>query len=275
MSLIHSTAIIDKTAILHENVSVGPYSIIGPNVSVGKNTKIGSHVCIVRDVEIGENNIFYQACSIGNEPQDLTKKGVGKLIIGSNNTFREYVNIHLPTVEGGFTKVGSGCYFMANVHVAHDCIIGNNVILVNYAGISGFSQIDDGAFLSGYATTHQFCRVGSYAIVALSSKITQDVPPYIMTSDHKAKAHGINSVGLKRAGITLVTRTEIKKAFKILYHDGLTIPNALAKIENEMLSKYIKDSDEYLKIKYFVDFCKNSKRGLISASFSLDKNDSI
>ena len=269
MPSVHPTAIIDSSAIIDDTVIIGPYAIIGSNVKIGANTNIGPYTHIVRDVEIGTNNIFHSSCCIGDEPQDLKHKGMGKVIIGDNNIFREFVTIHLPTVVSGVTQVGSNCYFMANAHVAHDCIVSDNVILVNYVGLSGFSKIDKGAILSGYCGTHQFTRVGSYAMVGLHSKIAQDVPPYVMTSQLYAKAHAINVVGLRRAGFSLESRNVIKKAFKVLYHEGLSIPNALTKIENTLLVHYDHQSDEYQKLRYFVDFCRASKRGLISAAFTL------
>ncbi|MDH5717851.1 MAG: acyl-ACP--UDP-N-acetylglucosamine O-acyltransferase [Spirochaetia bacterium] len=264
MSKIHSTAIVDKKAEIADDVEIGPFSIIGPEVKIGKGCKIASHVEIKSNVEIQENNEFYHGCLIGEKPQDLTiKNSKPKIIIGSNNVFREFSTVHQPSVEGGATEIGNNNFIMGTAHIAHDVKIGNKVILVQGCALGGYVQIEDNVYIGGLSGIHQFCRVGTFAIVGGVSKVVKDVPPYIMADGQPGKAIGINKIGMKRAGIPSSESTLIRKAFKILYRSNISTSTALEKIKSDILLKLEKDSSAYKKIYHFIDFIEAGQRGII------------
>ena len=254
--MIHSTAIVDKNAILADNVEVGPYCLIGPGVKIGAGTKIGPHCVIHKDTTIGKNNKFVAFCSIGADPQDLKYKGEKVYLeIGDNNTVREYVTFNRATGDGNKTIVGSNSLFMANCHVAHDCKVGSNVVIANSVPLGGHVIIEENVVMGGMSAAHQFCRIGRFAIVGGCSKVVQDIPPYSMCDGSPAKIYGLNKIGLDRAGMSGETQTLLKKAFKILFAEGLLIPNAIKKAEKE-----IKQIDE---VKVLLNFVKTSERGMV------------
>ena len=256
--MIDQTAIIHSNADIHKNVSIGPYSVIGENVSIGSGTVIGSHVVITGPTTIGPNNKIFHFSSIGEDPQDkkFNEDQNSYLEIGSNNTIREYVSINRGTSDGGGkTTIGNNNWIMAYVHIAHDCIIGNNSTFANNATLAGHVAIQDFVTLGGFTGVHQFCRVGSYSFSAISSVIVKDVPPYILVSGNTAKPSGLNREGLKRNGFDANTINLLKKAYRIIYCQGLTLSEAL----NELMELSV-DSKS---VNAMHSFISSSERGIV------------
>ena len=253
--MIHSTAIIEPGAKLGANVSVGPWSYIGADVEIGDNTEIGPHVVVRGPTKMGQGNRVFQFSSVGEDCQD--KKYAGEptqLIIGDNNVFRESTTIHRGTVQdNSLTQIGSNNLFMAYVHVAHDCMIGDNNIFANATTLAGHVHVGDFVILGGFTGIHQFCKVGSHAFTAVSSVVVQDVPPYVMAQGHNAVPRTINSEGLRRRGFTAEQIASIKRAYKILYRQGLTLNDAL----QQMRAMNAPELDS------MVQFIEQSQRGII------------
>lgn len=230
MSAIHPTAVIDATAELDSGVAVGPYSVIGPQVQVGARSRIGPHVVIRGPASIGADNRIFQFASVGEDPQD--KKYGGEetfLTIGDNNTIREYVTLHRGTVQdAGETRIGSGNLFMAYSHVAHDCRIGDQVVMANSASLAGHVQVQDWAILGGFTIVHQFCRIGAYAFCAGGSLVLKDVPPYVIVGGHPAQPRGINTEGLRRRRIDTAAIQQLKNAYRMLYMSNRRLEDAVA-----------------------------------------------
>jgi|EP01034_Spumella_vulgaris_P041123 UDP-N-acetylglucosamine acyltransferase len=236
MTNIHSTAIVDPKAQLDSSVTVGPYSVIGPNVSIAAGTKVGPHVVIEGHTSIGRDNVLFQFSSIGAAPQDKKWSGEPtRLEIGDRNTIREFCTFNTGTVQDkGVTKLGNDNWISAYVHLAHDCIVGNNTIFSNNAQIAGHVEIGDWVIMSGFANVHQFCKIGAHAFVGMSTSLTQDVPPFVLLNGNPAAAHGVNIEGLKRRGFTREQINAIRAAYKTLYRSGLTLEEAkAAMIEQE------------------------------------------
>ena len=219
MNNIHSTSIISSSAEIGNNVSIGPYCIINSNVTIGSNCKLIANVYIDGNTEIGSNCTFFPFCSIGTNPQDLKYKGENSsLRIGNNNIFREYVTINPGTKGGGLvTEIGDNCLFMISSHVAHDCIIGNNVILVNNASLAGHVIIDDFAIIGALSGVHQFCRIGKHSMIGAMSGIDSDVIPYGTVVGNRAFLSGLNIIGLKRRGFNKSVIQDLKKAYGVLF----------------------------------------------------------
>ena len=256
--MIDETAIIHPSANIHEDVSIGPYSVIGQDVSIESGTVIGSHVVIKGPTSIGQNNKIFHFSSIGEEPQDkkFNQDSNSSLVIGSGNTIREYVSINRGTdAGGGKTVIGNENWVMAYVHIAHDCIIGNNSIFANNATLAGHVIIENFVTLGGFTGVHQFCRVGSYSFSAISSVIVKDVLPYILVSGNTAKPSGLNREGLKRNGFDSNTIKLLKKAYKIIYREGLILSDALEEL--------MKLSTESKDIEALYSFIASSERGII------------
>lgn len=252
---IHPTAIVHPKANIAEDVEIGPFSIIEENVTIGQGTKIGAHVILNGWTIIGKNCTLHMGCVIGHEPQIKGyEEKEAYCIIGDNNIIREYVTIHRGWKEGEITKIGNDNYIMGNVHIAHNCEIGSGVIIANYTALAGHVIVEDKAFISGLVAIHQFCRVGTYAMIGGLSTVTKDIPPYMLTTGNPAIVHGINTVGLQRAKFTQDIRTNLKTAYKILYRSGYNTSQALLKIEKE-----IPPSQE---ITHLINFIKESKRGI-------------
>ncbi len=253
---IHSTAIVDKEALIDENVSIGPFCIIGKGARIRKGSRLVSHVVVEGKTEIGEGCQIYPFASIGFPPQDIKYKGEETGVkIGNNNIIREYVTIHRASVAGhGVTTIGNNNFLLAYVHVAHDCAIGNNVVLVNLATLAGHVVVEDYAYIGGIVAIHQFTRIGAYAMVGGFSGIGQDIPPYTMASGPRAKLFGLNTVGLKRHGFTDTTVAELKKAYKILFREKHTLKEAIKKVQADL--PY---TDE---IKHLIEFIEKNKRGI-------------
>ena len=256
--MIDETAIIHPSANIHEDVSIGPYSVIGQDVSIESGTVIGSHVVIKGPTSIGQNNKIFHFSSIGEEPQDkkFNQDSNSSLVIGSGNTIREYVSINRGTdAGGGKTVIGNENWIMAYVHIAHDCIIGNNSIFANNATLAGHVIIENFVTLGGFTGVHQFCRVGSYSFSAISSVIVKDVLPYILVSGNTAKPSGLNREGLKRNGFDSNSIKLLKKAYKIIYREGLILSDALEEL--------MKLSTESKDVEALYSFISSSERGII------------
>lgn len=257
MSKIHPTAIIDAKAELDSSVEVGAFTTIGAHVKVGAGTRIASHVVLEGPTTIGKNNQIFQFASLGAAPQDKKYKNEPTTLeIGDNNTIREFCTFNRGTVQDiGTTKIGNDNWIMAYVHIAHDCVIGNNVIMANNASLAGHVTIYDYAILGGFTLIHQFCKIGEHIITAVGSVVFKDIPPYVTASGYDAQPHGINAEGLKRRGFTADEITQIKRAYKVLYRNSNTLEEA--KLE---LAEMQKNCD---KIQLLSDFLAKSQRGII------------
>lgn len=246
--MIHETAIIDPSAKIAANVHVGPYSVIGAGVEIGEGTWIGPHVVIQGPTRIGRDNRFYQFSSIGEAPQDLKFHGEETwLIIGDRNVFRECCTLNRGTVQdNAVTKIGNDNLLMAYVHIAHDCVIGNFNIFANNASLAGHVIVEDYVNLGGFAGVFQRCRLGSYSFIVTNSVVIKDVPPFLKVAGNFAKPYGLNTVGLQRRGFTEQAVLEIKRAYKLIYRQGLSIDAAL-----DELNKF--DSAEVRRMAAFVE----------------------
>ncbi|MFD2755556.1 acyl-ACP--UDP-N-acetylglucosamine O-acyltransferase [Comamonas terrae] len=231
-SLIHPTAVIDPAAQLDSSVSVGPYAVIGPKVRIGANTSVGAHCVIEGDTTLGRDNQVFQFASLGAQPQD--KKYAGeptRLVIGDRNTIREFCTFNTGTVQDrGETTIGSDNWIMAYVHIAHDCIVGNNTILANNATLAGHVHVDDWVILGGLTGVHQFTHIGAHAMAGFASHISQDVPPFMMVDGNPLAVRGFNAEGLRRRGFSAVRVAAVKQMHKLLYRQGLTLDAATAAI---------------------------------------------
>ena len=258
--MIHQTAIVDPGAEIGKDVRIGPYSIIGKDVVIGDGCEIGPHVTLEGRSVIGEKTVIHQFASIGGPPQDLSYKGEDTRVeIGAEATIREYVTVHRGTARGrGVTTVGPGCFLMAYCHVAHDSILGESVIMANSAHLGGHIQIGDRAILGGLVAVHQFARVGDYAMVGGVSGVSLDVPPYTLAQGERIVLYGLNEIGLKRAGFSRETVSNIKRAFKIAFRSSLKLSVAIAQIREEMPTV-----PEALK---FAEFLDTSNRGIARPS---------
>jgi UDP-N-acetylglucosamine acyltransferase len=253
--MVHSTAIIHPRAQIGANCEIGPYCIIGEHVTLGDGCKLHSHVVIDGHTKLGKENEIFPFASLGLRTQDLKwKGGVTHVEIGDRNIFREGVTIHSATSDGGTTIVGSNNVLLTYVHIAHDCRLGNGIIMSGFAGMAGHVVIEDNVVLGGYVAVHQFCRIGRLSMVGGCSKLRQDLAPFMLADGSPAETHTINKIGLERHGIPEGTITALKQAYKILFREGLTIPNALAKMENELPT--------LPEIKYLAEFVRASERGI-------------
>ncbi len=254
MNKIHKTAIIENNSVIGSNVTIGPYCVIEDGVKIANNNILHSSVCISGETEIGDGNIFYPFCSIGSVPQDLKYKGEkSKLLIGEKNIFREHSTVN-PGTSGDnlITLIGDSSLFMIGAHIAHDCIIGNNVIMANQATLGGHVHVDDLAVLGGLSAVHQFCRIGKLAMIGGLSAVENDVIPYGLALGNRAKITGVNIVGLKRANYSKKTIREYSSIVEKIFTGG-TIESEKDKIKNS--------NNELVKeLLIFLD--KNSLRGL-------------
>lgn len=254
---IHPQAIVDPSAKLAEDVIVGPWSYIGPNVEIGSGTEIMSHVVVKGPTVIGKNNKIYQFSSVGEDCQD--KKYAGeptRLEIGDHNIIRESCTIHRGTTQdASLTKIGSNNLLMAYVHVAHDCVVGDNVILANNATLAGHVKVGDWVILGGGTMVHQFCKIGSHSMSAGGSIVLRDIPAYVMASGQSASAYGLNTEGLKRRGFTKEAMLELKRAYKTIFRQGLTLKQAI-----EALEPVAANSPE---VELLLASLKNSDRGIV------------
>ena len=255
--MIHPTAIVDDTAELAFDVSVGPYAIVGQGVVVGSGTRIGPHAVVRGPTCIGKENKIFQFASVGEDPQDKKYRGeLTYLEIGDRNVIREFATIHRGTVQDrGVTQIGDDNLFMAYTHVAHDCIVGNKVIMANSASLAGHVQLHDNAILGGFSLVHQFCKIGQHSFSAMGSVISRDIPPYVMVGGSPTRPHGINSIGLERLGFSSETVRQIRKAYKVVYKNGLKLEEAIQVVEKMAL--------ETPELLCMVDFLKHTGRSII------------
>lgn len=254
---IHPTAIVAAGAKLGDNVSVGPYSLIGEHVEIGDNTWVGPHVVIEGHTSIGRDNRFFQFCSIGAINQDKKYKGEPTRVeIGDRNTFRESCTVHIGTTQDKLvTRVGNDNWVMAYVHIAHDCIVGNNTTFANCAQLAGHVEVGDWAVLGGFSGVHQFCKIGAHVMTAVGSVILQDIPPYVMAAGNTATPFGINAEGLKRRGFTAPQLQAIKRAYRTLYRAGLSLDEAKEQLREAAGKEAV--------VQPLVDFLDQSQRGII------------
>ena len=252
--MIHKTAIVDPKAKISANVNIGPYSIIGPNVEIGEDTDINSHVSIAGYTKIGKKNKIYPFASIGNNPQDLKYNGEKSYLeIGDSNTIREYVSINPGTDGGGgLTKIGNNCLFMVSSHVAHDCVIGDNVVAVNNVAIGGHVQIDDNAIIGGNSAIHQYIRIGKFAMIGGICAVIRDVIPYGLVHGNRSVLQGINLIGLRRNNIPNQEIALLSKAYKEIFKSK----NLSENLKN--LSEEFKENDLVIEILKFIQ--KDKKR---------------
>lgn len=254
---VHPSAIIGNNVTIGEGSEIGPYCVIEDDVTIGRNNKLASHLVVGRYTSIGNDNIFYPFSTIGLNPQDL-KFGTEKTVleIGDNNTFREHVTLHRGTGHGGgVTRIGSHNLVMVSAHVAHDCQVGSHVILSHAATLAGHVLVGDHATVGAYSGVHQFCRVGDYAFIGGYSVITQDALPYIKSVGNRAKAYGINTIGLERKGFSKDEVTRLKDAYRTLFQRKLRLVEA----QEQVAEKY----GDCARVTYLLDFIAASERGII------------
>ncbi|WP_013323271.1 acyl-ACP--UDP-N-acetylglucosamine O-acyltransferase [Gloeothece verrucosa] len=259
-TLIHPTAIVHPLAELHPTVEVGPYVVIGENVKIGAQTVIGPHVLIEGPTEIGVGNRIFAGAVIGTEPQDLKYKGAASWVkIGDYNQIREYVTINRATAEGEVTQIGNNNLLMAYAHVAHNCVIEDEVIIANSVALAGHIYIESKARISGVLGVHQFVHIGSLAMVGGMARIERDVPPYTTVEGNPSRVRTLNLIGLKRAGLTDEAISELKRAFRLIYRSEFTFTQALEQLESFSNNPYVQHFRHFLHQSTTVE----GRRGLI------------
>ena len=256
--MIDPTAIIHPDAIIAPDVTIGPWTMVGANVEIGAGSWVGSHVVIKGPTQIGTNNKIFHFCSIGEDPQDkkFEPASNSSLIIGNGNIIREYCSINRGTEHGGgITSLGDENWIMSYCHIAHDCQVGSHTVFANNSTLAGHVEIHDFAILGGFTGVHQFCRVGRRAFSAIATIIVKDVPPFIMVEGNTARARAINREGLKRGGMDSDTVVTLKRAYKTLYRQGLSLQEALSELKIQ--------AEEVPEIRLMVDFIEESERGIV------------
>jgi len=264
---VHPTALVDPKATLGAGVRIGAFAVVGPEATLGAGAEIGHHCVLEGRVEIGERVTVGHGSLLGGRPQDLkfrddTPSGVR---IGADTTIREYVTVHRATSAGGWTEIGRECLIMVMSHVAHDCRIGDGVIVINFAGITGHCEIGERATIGGYAGLVPFTRVGAYAYVGGWSRVNADVPPYVLAEGNPAAAHGINVIGLRRAGISAADRRLLQDAYRLLYRSGLSPRRAVERMREELPPAPL--------VNDLLDFIAGARRGICRAGSGLELDD--
>ncbi|HCE06013.1 MAG TPA: acyl-[acyl-carrier-protein]--UDP-N-acetylglucosamine O-acyltransferase [Verrucomicrobiales bacterium] len=255
MSEIHSTAVIQEGAQIGEGCRIGPYCVIGPNVTLGTGCELHSHVVIDGHTEIDSENAFYPFASIGLRTQDLKwNGGTTWTRIGSNNTFREYVTVHSASGDGDATVIGSHNNLLAYTHVAHDCQLGDHIIMSNVGTLAGHVTVEDRAIVGGLAAVHQFCRIGTMSIIGGCSKVVQDVPPYMMVDGNPAATRTLNKEGFKRNGVSEDTQRSMRQAYRILFRSEQTFTNAVKQVRADVASSS--------ELEHLLAFIESSERGI-------------
>ena len=253
--MIHPTAVIHPKAQIGADCHIGPFCAIGEHVVLGDQCHLHSHVVIDGHTTLGQRNEIFPFASIGLKTQDLKwKGGITRTRIGDDNTFRECVTINSATSDGESTVVGSHNHILAYSHVAHNVVVGNHVIMSNVATLAGHVIVEDHAVVGGLAAIHQFCRIGRMSIIGGCSKVVQDVPPFMLVDGNPAETRTVNKVGLERNGISDEAQAALRQAFKILFREGLTISNALTRIESEV--------PKLPEVEHLIQFARTSTRGL-------------
>ena len=261
MATVHPTAIVDPEAQLADDVVIGPYAIVGPQVRIGAGSSIGAHTIVSGRTTIGERNRIFAHAAIGGEPQDKKYRGEDtELVIGDDNTIREFCTFNTGTVQGGgMTRVGSHNWVMAYVHVAHDCVVGDHCILANNASLAGHSTVGDWVILGGLTGVHQFVRIGAHAMTGAASLLLQDLPPYVICQGNPATPHGLNSEGLKRRGFAPGAVMALRRAYKAIYREGLTVAEATAAI-----TRLAEENPEHrAHLDLLRSFVQDSTRGIV------------
>ena len=254
--MIHRTALVDPTAHLGADVAVGPYAIVGPHVTVGERTSLAAHAVIERNTRIGAGVKVGYGTIIGNDPQDLKYKGEETWVeIGDGTIIREYCTINRGTTATGKTAIGQRCFIMTYVHIAHDCVIGNDVILANGIQMAGHVSVEDRAIVSGLVPIHQFVRIGTYAFVGGGSRVNQDVPPFTKAVGNPVHLYGLNSVGLQRAGFSPDVKLALKRAYRLLFNSDLTVSQGIARARMEL--------PQVPEVEKFLSFIEASQRGVM------------
>ena len=255
---IHNSSIIHPSAEIDDDVHIGPFCIIGENVRIQSGSRLLSHVVLKGPTTVNKNNTFYQFCTIGEDTPDKKFKGEETTLqIGEGNIFREGVTVHRGTIQDKETTiVGNKNLFMAYAHVAHDCIVGDENVFANNAGIAGHVTVGSNVIIGALTTIHQFCKMGDYSFAGMNSSINMDVPAFIKVASNPARVVGLNSVGMERGGIDLDTITILKKAYKIIYRQGLNLKDAIKKVE-------ALNSEDLLEVQDFIDSLKSSERGIL------------
>ena len=254
-SMIHSSAIIHPKAQIDSDCEIGPYCVIGEHVTLGAGSRLHSHVVVDGHTKLGKKNEVFPFASIGKKTQDLKwKGGITRLEIGDRNVFREGVTIHCATDDGDATVIGSDNLFLTYVHIAHDCVLGNHIIMSGYAGLAGHVMVEDHAILGGYTAVHQFCRIGKFSMTGGCSRIPQDVVPFMIVEGNPAETRTINKIGMERNGIADEAQAALRQAYKIIFREELSAPNALLKIEKELPAGP--------EVQHLVQFIRTSERGV-------------
>lgn len=253
---IHPTAIVDPAAKIGENCQIGPYCVIGANVELGPDCWLQHHVSLSGPSKIGSGNRFFAFSSIGQQTQDLKYAGEPTyLSVGDKNTFREFVTVHRGTSPGSVTRIANGGNFLAYAHIAHDCVVGNNVIFSNNGTLAGHVEVGDHAVIGGLTAIHQFCRIGAFALTGGCSKIVQDVPPFMIADGNPAKVRSYNKVALERNGFPEETHRAIKEAYRLIYRSALNLQQAVEQIRSDL--------PETPELTQLVAFVTSSPRGII------------
>ncbi|HAR96614.1 MAG TPA: acyl-[acyl-carrier-protein]--UDP-N-acetylglucosamine O-acyltransferase [Deltaproteobacteria bacterium] len=252
--MIHPTAIIESSAYIDDTAEVGPYCIIGKNAKIKKGTRLFAHVNVGDNTEIGESCTVHPFASLGGPPQDISYRNEETLCtIGDNNVIREYVTISRGTRSSGATIVGNSNFIMASSHIAHDCRVGNNIIMANGATLAGHVHVADRAILSGLCAVHQFCSIGTFAFVSGLTGVPKDIPPFVMAAGNRARLYGLNIVGLERNGFSKEEIAKLKKAYRILFRSALSLQVSLKMVEEEL------DGDNVAELLRFI---RSSERGI-------------
>ncbi|MEO8314046.1 MAG: acyl-ACP--UDP-N-acetylglucosamine O-acyltransferase [Pseudomonadota bacterium] len=253
---IDPRAVVSPDALIAADVEIGPFAVIGPQVTIGPRCWIGPHAVVNGPTVLGADNRIFQFASIGEASQDMKYKGEPtRLLVGDRNTFREYVTAHRGTVTGiGETRIGNDNLFLAYSHIAHDCVLGSNIILSNVVNLAGHVELGDWVIMGGFAGAHQFCRIGAHAFIGNNTSVIQDIPPYVLATGHPAEPRSVNIEGLKRRGYTEEQIRAIRNAYRLLYRSELKLEDAVAQLR-AMAAEH-----EFLTI--FVDFILQSTRGL-------------
>ena len=256
MARIHPTAIVDPGAELGADAEIGPYCVVGPHARIGDGARLMAHVFMDGWITLGAGCTVFPFASLGTQTQDLKfKGGAPRVEIGERTTLREYVTVNAATADGDATRIGARCHIMAYAHIAHDCTVGNDVIMANCATLAGHIAVEDQAIIGGLCGVHQFVRIGRMSIIGGCSKVTQDVPPFMMADGHPLEIRGINSVGLKRRGVGEEAQRQLKTAYRILYREGLSTSQALERLAAEGAGG--------VEIRELVEFIRHSSRGIV------------
>ena len=254
--MIHRTALVDPTARLGNDVSVGPYAIIGPRVSIGDHSSVAGHAVLERNTRVGSDVKIGYGVVIGSDPQDLKYKGEETWVeVGDKTVLREYCTVNRGTTSTGKTAIGARCFLMSYVHVAHDCVLGDDVIIANHVQMGGHVTIEDRAIIGGLVAIHQFVRVGKLAFLGGASRVNQDVPPFTKAAGNPVHLYGLNSVGLARAGFSPEVKLALKRAYRLLFNSEHTVTQGIVRARAEL--------DRVAEVAYFLQFIEGSQRGVL------------